>query len=155
MIGALAIAAIGAASLKSGIDFQTMMTKIQTQAGASKAQVAQLSTAVLKLAPSTEQGPQQLAEALYHLKSVGLDNVDAMKALKVASDLAAVGGANLEETTNAIAGAWRSGIKGAQSFGQAAATVNAIIGAGNMKMQDFVNAMGPASSRPPGRSGCP
>lgn len=141
MVGALAIAAIGAASLKSGIDFQATMTKIQTQAGASKAQVQQLTGAVLKLAPSTEQGPQQLAEALYHLKSVGLDNVDAMKALKVASDLAAVGGANLEETTNAIAAAWRSGIKGAQNFGQAAATVNAIIGAGNMKMQDFVSAM--------------
>ena len=65
-----------------------------------------------------------------------------MKALKVASDLAAVGGSNLEETTNAIAAAWRSGIKGAQSFGQAAATTNAIIGAGNMRMQDYVTAMG-------------
>ena len=51
---------------------------------------------------------------MYHLKSVGLDNAKAMKALKAASDLAAVGGANLEETTNAVAGAWRSGIKGAQ-----------------------------------------
>ena len=84
----------------------------------------------------------QLAEALYHLKSVGLDNTQAMMALKTASDLAAVGGANLEQTTNAIAAAWRSGIKGAQNFTQAAATVNAIIGAGNMKMQDFVSAMG-------------
>jgi TP901 family phage tail tape measure protein len=65
-----------------------------------------------------------------------------MMALKTASDLAAVGGANLEETTNAIAAAWRSGITGAQNFTQAAATVNAIIGAGNMKMQDFVSAMG-------------
>ena len=64
-----------------------------------------------------------------------------MQALKVASDLAAVGGANLEDTTNAIAAAWRSGIKGAQNFGQAAATVNAIIGSGNMRMQDFVHAM--------------
>jgi integrase len=34
-------------------------------------------------------------------------NVNAMKALKVASDLAAVGGADLEETTNAVAAAWR------------------------------------------------
>ena len=83
----------------------------------------------------------QLAEALYHLKSVGLDNAQAMIALKTASDLAAVGGSNLEETTNAIAAAWRSGISGAKNFGAAAATVNAIIGAGNMRMQDFVGAM--------------
>jgi TP901 family phage tail tape measure protein len=100
-----------------------------------------MSTAVLQLAPSTQQGPMQLAEALYHLKSVGLDNAQAMMALKTASDLAAVGGSNLEETTNAIAAAWRSGIKGAQNFTAAASTVNAIIGAGNMRMQDFVAAM--------------
>ena len=60
----------------------------------------------------------------------------------MSSDLAAVGGANLEDTTNALAGAWRSGIKGAQSFGETASTVNAIIGAGNMRMDDFVAAIG-------------
>jgi TP901 family phage tail tape measure protein len=141
-IGALVIAAVGAASIKMGVDFQSAMTKIQTQAGGSAADVKQLSAAVLKLAPSTQQGPLQLADALFHLKSVGLDNVDAMKALKVASDLAAVGGSNLEDTTNAIAAAWRSGISGAQNFGTAAATVNAIIGSGNMRMADFVSAMG-------------
>jgi hypothetical protein len=43
-----------------------------------------------------------------------------MKALKQASDLAAVGNANLEDTTNALAGAWRTGIKGAKNFHQAA-----------------------------------
>src|SRR5690242_21404086 len=71
-----------------------------------------------------------------------MDNVDAMKALKTSSDLAALGGADLEATTNALAGAWRSGIKGATDFTQAAATVNAIIGAGNMRMEDFVSAIG-------------
>jgi TP901 family phage tail tape measure protein len=141
MVGALVIAAIGAASVKMGVDFSTAMTKIQTQAGASSSQVKQLSSEVLQMAPSTEQGPIQLANALYHLKSVGLDNVDAMKALKQASDLAAVGGSDLEETTNALGAAWRSGITGAQNFGQAASTLNAIVGAGNMKMQDLVGAL--------------
>jgi TP901 family phage tail tape measure protein len=141
MIGVLAAAAIGAVAIKSAVDFQTQMTKIQTQAGASATQVKQLSAAVLQLAPSTQQGPQQLAAALYHLKSVGMDDADAMKALKTASDLAAVGGANLEQTTNVLAGAWRSGIQGAQNFGQAAATVNAIVGAGNMTMSGLVSAL--------------
>ena len=78
MIGVLAAAAIGAVAVKSAVDFQTQMTKIQTQAGASATQVKQLSTAVLQLAPTTQQGPMQLAEALYHLKSVGMDNAQAM-----------------------------------------------------------------------------
>lgn len=133
---------VGAESVKMGVQFQASMEKIHTLAGASQGSVDSLTKSVLKMAPATQQGPEQLSEALYHLKSVGMDNADAMKALKQASDLAAVGGANLEDTTNALAGAWRSGIKGAQSFSQTAATVNAIIGAGNMQMSDFTAAMG-------------
>ena len=136
------IAEIGVAAVKSAVDFQSSMEKVHTQAGAAQRDVGTLSQAVLALASHSQQGPEKLAEALYHLKSVGMDNADAMKALKQASDLAAVGGANLEDTTNALAGAWRSGIKGAQSFGETAATVNAIIGAGNMRMEDFTAAIG-------------
>jgi TP901 family phage tail tape measure protein len=134
--------AIGAESVKAAVQFQSSMEKIHTQAGASQGAVDSLTKSVLQLAPSTQQGPEQLADSLYHLKSVGMDNADAMKALKTASDLAAVGGANLEDTTNALAGAWRSGIRGATDFGSAASTVNAIIGAGNMRMSDFVEAIG-------------
>ena len=56
MIGVLVVAAIGAVAIKSAIDFQTQMTKIQTQAGASAAQVKQLSSAVLQLAPVDAAG---------------------------------------------------------------------------------------------------
>jgi TP901 family phage tail tape measure protein len=127
---------------KKAAEFQSEMTRISTQAGATTKDVKILSDQVLKLGTTTQQGPQQLAESLYHLKSVGMDNVSAMKALKEASDLAAVGHANLEETTNALAGAWRTGIKGAGSFHEAVSTVNAIIGAGNMSMEQFNAAIG-------------
>lgn len=141
-VGTLALGGIGAASVKAAADFQGEMTRISTQAGGTSKDVKVLSDQVLKLGGKVQQGPKQLAESLYHLKSVGMDNVDAMKALREASDLAAVGHANLEETTNALAGAWRTGIKGATSFHQAVSTVNAIIGAGNMRMEDFNAAIG-------------
>lgn len=135
--------AVGLAeSTKQAVEFQSSMAKIQTQAGATAKDVKTLSKQVLDLGAKTQQGPQQLSEALYHLKSVGMDNVSAMKALKEASDLAAVGGSSLEETTNALAGAWRTGIKGAGSFHEAVSTVNAIIGAGNMRMEQFTEAIG-------------
>jgi TP901 family phage tail tape measure protein len=127
---------------KDAMAFQAEMTRISTQAGGTAKDVKVLSDAVLKLGTSTQQGPQHLAESLYHLKSVGMDNVQAMKALKQSADLAAVGHANLEETTNALAGAWRTGIKGATSFHEAVSTVNAIIGAGNMSMDQFNAAIG-------------
>ncbi|GAA1065198.1 phage tail tape measure protein [Streptomyces asiaticus] len=127
---------------KDAARFQSEMTRISTQAGGTAKDVQVLSEQVLKLGTTTQQGPQHLAESLYHLKSVGMDNVQAMKALKESSDLAAVGHANLEETTNALAGAWRTGIKGATSFHEAVSTVNAIIGAGNMSMDQFNAAIG-------------
>lgn len=142
LVGTAAMVVVGVEAVKSASKFQASMLKISTQAGGTTKDVGTLTKSVLKLAPSTQQGPEALSEALYHLKSVGMDNVTAMKALKTASDLAAVGGADLESTTNALAGAWRTGIKGAQNFGQTAATVNAIIGAGNMTMEDFTAALG-------------
>jgi TP901 family phage tail tape measure protein len=135
----LAAAAVGTTMVAS--KFNTEMLKIQTQAGGTAGDVKTLSSQILNM-KGAQQGPMQLADAMYHLKSVGMTNVDAMKSLKVASDLAALGGSNLEATTNALAGAWRSGIKGAQTFSMAAGTVNAIIGAGNMRMEDFVAAIG-------------
>lgn len=128
---------IAGVSAKLATDFNTSMTRIQTQAGASAKDVKTLSAQVLNLSKSAQQGPVDLANALYHLKSVGMANVPAMKALGVASKLAAVGGADLEDTTNALAGAWRTGIQGAKSFRNAAAEVNAIIGSGNMTMEQF------------------
>ncbi|BBA99282.1 hypothetical protein RVR_5831 [Actinacidiphila reveromycinica] len=140
MGGAVAAGLVVAAD--KAVAFQTEMTKISTQAGGTTKDVGVLSKQVLQLGKYSEQGPQQLADSMYHLKSIGLDNVAAMKDLKVASDLAAVGGSNLEDTTNALGGAWRSGIKGAETFSKSAATVNAVIGAGNMRMEDFVSAIG-------------
>jgi TP901 family phage tail tape measure protein len=136
------LAAAAGEGLKKAVEFQSEMLKIQTQAGASAKDVKTLSAQVLELGKTAEQGPQQLSEALYHLKSVGMDNVSAMKALKVSSDLAAVGGSDLEATTNALAGAWRTGIRGAKNMTQAAQTLNATIGAGNMTMEDMVAALG-------------
>ena len=138
----LPLLGVAAVSAKMATDFNSAMTKVQTQAGASAKDVQVLSTQVLALAKYAQQGPTELANSLYHLKSVGMDNVAAMKALRVASDFAAVGGANLEETTNALAGAWRTGIKGATDMGKAAGTLNAIIGAGNMRMEDLTAALG-------------
>lgn len=145
MVGAALAAGVAVGLVdgtKKAVAFEAEMKKIQTQAGATEKDVGLLSKQVLELGKSTQQGPEKLAESLYHLKSVGMDNVQAMTALKTASDLAAVGGSDLEATTNALAGAWRTGIKGAESFTKTASTVNAIIGAGNMRMEDMVAALG-------------
>jgi TP901 family phage tail tape measure protein len=134
--------AVGAVSIKMASDFQKSMTLIQTQAGGSARDVKVLSASVLELARHAQHGPKQLADGLYHLKSVGMSNVDAMKALTMAEHLASVGGSTLETTTNAVAGAWKTGITGARDFGKEVGTINAIVGAGNLRMEDLNSALG-------------
>jgi TP901 family phage tail tape measure protein len=138
----LPVAAIGAVSVVMAARFDSAMKLIQTQAGGSANDVKVLSAAVLELGAKGQHGPNELAAALYHLKSVGMGNATAMKALTQAERLASVGHADLEATTNAVAGAYKSGIKGAQDFGVTVGTLNAIIGAGNLRMDDLNSALG-------------
>jgi len=139
----LPVLAAGVASAKFAVDFQKQMEMVRTQAGASQAEVDRMSKAVLRLAASgkVSQGPDELAKGLFHLESVGLRGAQALDALHVAADGAAVGGSNLEDTASALAGVIITGIKGTQDYSKAMGILNATVGAGNMRMQDLVDAL--------------
>lgn len=138
----LPIVAAAAESIHMAATFQASMTKVRTQAGASQKEVDKMSAAILRMGRHSQQGPEKLSEALYHLESLGLRGAKALRALRQSEDLANVSGADMEQTTSAIGAAWRSGIKGASSFSKTAATLNAIVGAGNMRMSDLLGALG-------------
>lgn len=130
-----------AAGVKFSVDFQKSMEQVHTQAGASTAEVNKMSAAVLKLAPSTEQGPQKLAKALYLLESVGLRGSTAMQALSAASKGAAIGNASLTDTTDALAGVMVAlHEKGGMAAKQMGA-IDAVVGVGKMHMQDYVDSL--------------
>lgn len=138
----LPIVAIGAAAVKMASDFQTQMTFIRTQAGDTTDSISDLSKQVLDLAHSSAFGPEELAKGLYHLVSLGLRGAEAMHGLDIAQQMAAVGGAKLEETTSALGAAMVSGISGTEDLGKAAGNLNAIVGQGNMRMEDLIGALG-------------
>lgn len=142
----LGLAAIAAGTamvgFKMSVEFEKEMTLIQTQAGRSREEVAMLTDEVLKLAEESSQSPVELARALFGLSSTGVPTDELMRDLKVAADGAAVGLADVEDTTNALTGAWLAGIEGGGSFEHTMAVLNATVGAGNMRMQDLVTAMG-------------
>lgn len=135
------IVGIGAVSLVMANRFQAAMEQIRTQAGGTQQEVDNMSAAVLAMAGTVPQGPQVLAEALFHLESLGLRGQAALDALRISAEGAAVGGANLTDVTNALGSAVVSGIGGVQDINQAMGTLNAIVGAGNMHMQDLAAAM--------------
>lgn len=136
------VTVIGIEAVKSAEKFQSSMTLIQTQAGASAAEVQNMTGAVLKLAPAVGMGPEQLAAGLYHIESAGLRGAQALDILKVAAEGAAVGHADLESVTNALIAAQQSGVGGITDMTQAMGVLNAIVGSGNMRMQDLTDAMG-------------
>lgn len=138
----LPVVGVGAASIKMAMDFQQAMTYVRTDAGDTTDDINQLSQSVLQLAKTSQFSPDELANGLYHLASLGLRGADALNALNTAQQMASVGGADLESTASALGAALVTGIKGVQDYSQAAGTLDAIIGSGNMRMQDLVNSLG-------------
>ncbi len=138
----LLLAAAMVEGVKMAMKFDKQMEMIHTQAGASQAEVEHLKGAVLGLAGAVPQGPTQLAEGLYHLESIGLRGAAAMDALKTAAEGAAVGNADLESTASALGAAWIVNIRGAGNLHSTMGVLNATVGAGNMRMNELVTALG-------------
>jgi TP901 family phage tail tape measure protein len=142
---AVGIVAVGAAALYAAAKASTFdreMLKLHTQAGATTAEVNKFSSAILKLAGNVPQTPAELSQGLYHLASAGFKGSQALEMLKASAEGAAIGGAKLEDVTNAVVAATASHIKGVHSAADAMGQLNAIVGTGNMRMEDFSKSMG-------------
>lgn len=142
-LGLTMMAAIATATgYKQSVEFQKQLTLVHTQAGATKAEMLAFKAPLLDMARTLPQGPIELAKGLYHIKSIGIPAAQAMEALRVAAEGAMVGNADLEQTTSALGAAWLAGIKGANGFKNTMAIMNATVGAGNMRMDELVTALG-------------
>jgi TP901 family phage tail tape measure protein len=117
------------------------MELIRTQAGATQTEVNSMTQAILKMAPTVGTGPEELAAGLYHIESAGLRGAKALQVLQAAAEGAKVGHADLESVTNALIAAVNSGVGGITNMSQAMGTLNAIVGSGNMRMNDLTGAM--------------
>lgn len=138
----LPLLAVGGYSIKAAMDFQTSMTQIQTQAGASASEVNKMSSAVLKLAPKVGEGPTELAAALYPIESVSLRGSKALQALTASAKGAQIGGSGLVETANAMAGALRVQMSDTRSAAGAMSIMDGIVGLGKMHLAELTEAMG-------------
>lgn len=129
-------------SVGKAIQFQKSMTLIQTQAGASAKQVKSFSSALLSLSGRVATAPDQLATSLYHAFSATHNYAQSLNVAKIAAEGAKVGNADLEQTTNALTSTVVAGIGGVKNMSQAMGALNAIVGAGDMKLSDLNQALG-------------
>jgi TP901 family phage tail tape measure protein len=140
-IGILSLGAATVYAATKAVTFNREMLKISTQAGASTAEVKSMSKAVLAMAGTVPQGPQKLAEGLYHIESAGFRGAKALEMLKGAAQGAALGNADLQATTQAMIATMASHIKGVHGSADAMGQLNAIVGVGDMRMEQLAQAM--------------
>jgi TP901 family phage tail tape measure protein len=129
-------------STKAAAVFQQSNTLLTTQAGVARDRIAGLGDAFLTLAPKFATTATALSAAFYHIASAGIPVREQLATLKAAAQGAAIGNANLEDTTNAVVGVLRSGVGGIHGARDAMAQLLAVVGTGNMRLQDLVGAMG-------------
>lgn len=135
--GTLGLAGVAAASVDLGVQFQTQMTRLATAAGAPIAQVNAMKGAVLDLGTQTGFSGTAIAEALYHPVSAGLSLAASLQVVKYAAQEARISGANLDDTTYSLSSVMKAFNQSASDAGPTMAQLNAIVGQGDMRFQDF------------------
>jgi TP901 family phage tail tape measure protein len=101
----LPIVGVGFAASKMGLDFGKAMNNIRALVGASDKQMRQYERGVLRLAKTTPQGPQALAEALYFVTSSGFEGASALKVLEASAKAAAAGLGDTTQVADAVTSA--------------------------------------------------
>jgi TP901 family phage tail tape measure protein len=141
---AIGLIAVAGESANLAIRFQQDMEILHTNAGVAKDSIAGLSDAFLNMASSVGQTPDELAKAFYHIASAGTgiwSTAQQLDILKYAAEGAAIGQANLGDTTYALTSAMASGVGGVKNAAEMMAVLNAVVGAGDMKLQDLNGAL--------------
>jgi TP901 family phage tail tape measure protein len=143
-----ATAAVGVAfavtSVKMAADFQTQMTRLYTAAGLTQAQLKSLgltsdtlNAQVLKIGTSVGFTGTEMATALYHPISAGLDLKTALQVVTYAAEEAKISGASLEDTTYSLSSVMKSFNEPASQAKQVMADLNSVVGQGDMHFQEF------------------
>lgn len=133
----LDVAELGTGTVLLASKFQTQMTRLYTAAGAPKDAVLANSNAILSLATSVGMTGDKMAEALYHPISAGLDLATSLQVVKYAAEEATISGASLDDTTYSLSSVMKAFNQPASQAGQTMADLNAIVGEGDMRFQDF------------------
>lgn len=88
---ATGIAGFASAGIKSSIEFNAALGQVYAMTGATREEMAGFREEILKMAGAVGKSPKELAEALYFVKSAGLDGASAMKVLEASAKAAQAG----------------------------------------------------------------
>ncbi len=87
----LPIVAIGAASVKMGVDFENSMNKIVGQVGIAREEVEGMRKDFIRVSRETGKSMNELGDAMFFVQSAGLRGADAVEALEISARASAAG----------------------------------------------------------------
>lgn len=139
-VAKVALLGFGAAAVY-GVDkamkFNAETTRLYTAAGLTKASFGQVSAQLLQLGNQYGYTGEEMAKAMYHPVSAGLDLSRSLKVVAESANLANIHGANLEDTTYALSSVMKAYNVQASDVTKTSGLLNAIVGQGDMRFQDF------------------
>lgn len=142
--GSIGLAGVAVESVKMASTFDAEMTLLNTQADVSKDKIAGLSSGVLALAGQVGFSATSLSQSLFHVESgfasMGITSANALMMTKIAAEGAAVGHSDLIKTTTALTAVMASGYVPIADAAKAMGVLNAMVGSGEMTMDDLTKA---------------
>lgn len=141
----LSLAAAGVAwtaeSIKWATNYQTALTQLRTQAGLTVTAMNAIGAAAMRNAASLGISPTAYVQAAYHPASTGFSTNESIAITTQGARLAAIGGANPEDTVNSLTSTMKAYGFGTGQTEHTAALLNAIVGSGNMHWSDLNSAL--------------
>jgi phage-related protein len=139
---ALAVAAVGAMSVKAAGDFQSSTQHLVTDAGEAQKNLEMIRQGILNVATSTGTSATSLVDAMYHIESAGFHGAEGLKLLTTAAQGAKVGNADFGTVAKTLTGTMNSYNMTGDQATQMMNGLIAAVGAGDMKMNDLASSLG-------------
>jgi TP901 family phage tail tape measure protein len=136
------IVGVGIAAIKMAGDVDAVFTQMQSLAGVAGSEIAGMKDAVLDLAGETGKAPKELSEALYFLRSSGLEASDAMDALEMSAKASAAGMGSTVDIADAVSSAMNAYAKSGLSAAEATDVLVATAREGKAEPAELAKQMG-------------
>jgi TP901 family phage tail tape measure protein len=138
----LPLAGIGFAATKTGMGFESEMSKVIGLVGIAKEQVNAWSDDLVRMAPELGKAPKELAEGLFFVTSAGLRGTEAMDALEKSAKAAAAGLGETKTIADAVTSAMNAYGAENMSAGRATDVLVAAVREGKLEASELAPVLG-------------
>jgi len=136
------LAAAGVAVTKLASDYEDSIVRLRTLVGLSAEETHSLSEAVLELATTLPQSPQELADALFFVTSAGFRGAEAMDILETSAKAAASGLGETKVVADAVTSAMNSYAKSGLTAAQATDVLIKAVAEGKFEAAELAPVIG-------------